>query len=370
MARCLIGCGSNLGKRREQLDRAVELLRFMPGVTFLAASRYRETAPVGGPPGQAAFLNGACLIETELSPHAVLEMLAAVENTLHRDRHDRWGERTIDLDLLLYGDLMLESAELTVPHPRMATRRFVLEPSAEIAAEFTYPPAGCTVGELLDNISATHPLIAVVGVPGSGAPEIAAAVADAVMGRVIHAPSPLPLPARDEAGLPAAAAAARWRRTLAEWAEPLVRDGWDDDPHPVIADYWIDELVLAATDDLAAAELAGFEADFIRLAAGIVTPQVAIMLRADEAALAERIAFRGRRADAHTNVFGDLATRVATVSEADRAAALVRFQDRLARRLCRPGDRDPRSPKAVITIDAGDLGQAVAEATAAVEAML
>ncbi|MCE9629464.1 MAG: 2-amino-4-hydroxy-6-hydroxymethyldihydropteridine diphosphokinase [Planctomycetia bacterium] len=370
MARCLIGCGSNLGKRREQLDRAVELLRFMPGVTFLAASRYRETRPVGGPAGQSAFLNGACLIETELTPHAVLEMLAAVENTLHRERHERWGERTIDLDLLLYGDLVLETAELTVPHPRMATRRFVLEPSAEIAAEFAYPPAGCTVGDLLDNISATHPLIAVVGVPGSGAPEVAAAVADAVMGRVIHAPTPLPLPARYDLGLPAGSAATRWSQVLAAWAEPLNRGQWDDDPHPVIADYWLDELALAAADDLRAADLAVFEADFSRLAEGIVAPQVAIMLMADRAALAERIAFRSRHAHAHTNVFGDLATQVADVSDSDRAAALVMFQDRLARRLRCLDGRGPRSPKAVITVDAGDLGQAIAEATAAVEAML
>ena len=370
MARCLIGCGSNLGKRREQLDRALELLRFMPGVTFLAASRYRETRPVGGPAGQLAFLNGACLIETELSPHAVLEMLAAVENTLHRERHDRWGERTIDLDLLLYGDLVLETTELTVPHPRMATRRFVLEPSAEIAAELAYPPAGCTVGELLDNISATHPLIAVVGVPGSGAPEVAAAVADAVMGRVIHAPAPLPLPTRAEAGLPAGGAAMRWRKMLAAWAEPLDRASWDDDPHPVIADYWFDELALTAEDDLEPADLARFEADFTSQADGIVAPQVAIMLVADQAALTERIAFRSRHSHLHTNVFGDLAVRMADVSDCDRAAALVMFQGRLARRLRCLDGRGPRSPKAVITVDASDLGQAIAEATAAVEAML
>ena len=74
----------------------------MPGVTLQAVSRYRETTPVGGPPGQGSFLNGACLIETELPPRQVLDMLAAVENTLHRERTERWGQRTIDLDLLLY----------------------------------------------------------------------------------------------------------------------------------------------------------------------------------------------------------------------------------------------------------------------------
>ncbi|NBX29484.1 2-amino-4-hydroxy-6-hydroxymethyldihydropteridine diphosphokinase, partial [bacterium] len=125
----------------------------MPGVAIVAVSRFRETRAVGGPPGQDAYLNGACLIETELPPEDVLGMLAAVENTLHRERLERWGERTIDLDLLLYDDLVVESDALTVPHPRMVTRRFVLEPSAEIAADLSVPTAACTVGDLLDNIS-------------------------------------------------------------------------------------------------------------------------------------------------------------------------------------------------------------------------
>ena len=365
MARCLIGCGSNLGRRREQLDRALELLRFMPGVTFLAASRYRETRPIGGPSGQEAFLNGACLIETDLSPRAVLDMLSAVENTLHRERHERWAARTVDLDLLLYGDLVVETDGLTVPHPRMATRRFVLEPSAEIAADLAYPPAGCTVGELLDNISVSHPLVSVVGVPGSGAPEIAAAVADAVMGRVIHAPTCLPIPTGDPAG-----AGDRWRTTLSAWTKPLVREAWDDDPHPAIADYWIDELAAAAADDLADDELEAFRAEVDRSAAATVAPQVAILLLADEAALAERIAFRGRRAHVHTNIFGDLADSVPLLSADGRVAALAGLQDRLARRLRCPADRCPHAPKAVITVAAGDLASAIAEATAAVEAML
>ncbi|NDC64536.1 MAG: 2-amino-4-hydroxy-6-hydroxymethyldihydropteridine diphosphokinase, partial [Planctomycetia bacterium] len=100
MARCLVGCGSNLGSRREQLDRAVELLRFMPGVSVQAVSRYRETRPVGGPAGQEAYLNGACLIETDLAPHELLDALGAVEQTLLRHRSERWAARTIDLDLL------------------------------------------------------------------------------------------------------------------------------------------------------------------------------------------------------------------------------------------------------------------------------
>ncbi|MFM8733640.1 MAG: 2-amino-4-hydroxy-6-hydroxymethyldihydropteridine diphosphokinase [Pirellulales bacterium] len=333
MARCLIGCGSNLGERREQLDLALELLRFMPGVTFLAASRYRETPPVGGPSGQGTFLNGACLIETDLSPHAVLTMLTAVENTLHRERHTRWGERTIDLDLLLYGDLVVESDDLVVPHPRMATRRFVLEPSAEIAADLPYPLATCTVGDLLDNISVRLPLVSIVGVPGSGADRVAAAVADAVMGHVIHAPQD---PPADAAGI------AAWRRVLASWSAPLAREAWHDDVHPVaVADYWLDALGAIATERLPADEASAFHHDLATAAAETTAPRVAIQLVEPRDALAAR----------------------------DPSGELERLQERLSRRLRCPGERDPRCPKAVIAVDARDPARAVAEATAAVEAM-
>jgi 2-amino-4-hydroxy-6-hydroxymethyldihydropteridine diphosphokinase len=357
MARCLIGCGSNLGRRREQLDRAVELLRFMPGVRVLAVSRYRETRPVGGPTGQNPFLNGACLLDTDLEPHDVLGMLAAVENTLHRERTVRWGERTIDLDLLLYDDLVIDDDSLTVPHPRMTTRRFVLEPAVEIAAELPHPLAGCSLRALLDNISAPHPLVAVVGVPGSGAPEVAAAVADALMARPIHAPHPLPL---------AAAGPQAWRETVAAWTRPLAAADWTADPHGTVIDFWLDVIPAAACGRLAAADAARLEADLARAAAVVPAPQVAILLVATADALEERITFRGRQSAPHTDLFADLAATTATLAPPPAsAAALVELQERLVRRL-----RGPRAPKAVVAIDADDLGRATAEATAAVEAMI
>jgi len=362
MARCLIGCCSNRGQRREQLDRALELLRFMPGVAVRAVSRYRETRPVGGPAGQSAFLNGACLIETDLPARDVLDMLAAVENTLHRERRDRWAERTIDLDLLLYEDLVVETSDLTVPHPRMATRRFVLEPAAEIAADLPYPPAGCTVGDLLENIQTSHPLVAIVGVPGSGAAEVAATVADAVMARVIHARAPLPFTASG-----ARAPIDRWRKTLASWTEPLAGDRWHDDRHGTIVDYWCGALAVAADDALEDDDRVRFRAEMEAAAAATVAPTVAILLVADAATFADRIVFRARRSGDHSDIFGDLP---AAVPPGEAAAALVRLQERLERRLRCPTHRCPRAPKAVVTVDAGDLARATDEATAAVEAML
>lgn len=366
MARCLIGCGSNRGSRREYLDRAIELLRFMPGVAVQAVSRFRETSPIGGPPGQSSYLNGACLIDTDLTPWDVLAMLAAVEKTLHRERTERWGSRTIDLDLLLYDDAVIDTPELVVPHPRMATRRFVLEPAVEIAGELPFPSAGCTVRDLLDNITTASPLVAVVGIPGSGAPEVASTIADAVMGRVLHASAALPV----ADGGPRASLD-RWRQTLAAWSKPLDRGRWSDVAVPSIADYWCDGLVVAASDQLDVDEFDRFRAEADTVVAGCVAPQVAIALVVDQASLEERIAFRARRSRDHTNVFADLAPAAVVCDRpAESVAELLRLQDRLLRRLRSAGDRGPRLPKAVITVQSGDLCRAAAEATAAVEAML
>jgi 2-amino-4-hydroxy-6-hydroxymethyldihydropteridine diphosphokinase len=364
MARCLIGCGSNLGRRREQLDRAIELLRFMPGVAVQAVSRYRETAAVGGPPGQDAFLNAACLLETTLPPAAVLEMLAAVENTLDRHREERWGPRTIDLDLLLYDDVVLDAPELTLPHPRMATRRFVLEPAAEIAAGFAYPPARCTVGDLLANIDAAHPFVTIVGVPGSGAAEVAATVADATVARLIRGSVGWPMVEDGPAATPAA-----WRRTLEAWSDPLLGAAWDDEPHVTVADYWCGSLAPAAAGLLAAADAASFTTTATAAVAALRVPTVTILLRVDAAALEERAAFRARHAQGHSDVFADLApAAVLCDRRAPPIADLLAAQERITAALL-SGDGGHR-PLAVVVVDATDLARAADEAIAAVEAML
>lgn len=360
----------------------------MPGVELLAVSRFRETRPIGGPGLQGAFLNGACLIETDLPPGDLLGALFAVENTLDRSREERWGPRTIDLDLLLYDELVFESPGLTLPHPRMATRRFVLEPCAEIAGELRYPPTGCTVRDLLDNISVPHPLVAVVGIPGSGAAEVAAAIADATLTRLIRAPLPLPL-ARgrgesmaDDRPVVACAAASStsrepdeqdWLDVVRAWQQPLTQARWDEDPAGTVCDYWLD-AAWAAADHVLPARLGGaFAASYERLAAETVPPHVAIFLQIDATELRERLAFR-RRSSAHSDVFADLDAAIGSdggLPDDDEAVdRLIRFQDRLEQRLCCPTQRCPRAPKAVITIAGHDLSQATVDATAAVEAML
>jgi 2-amino-4-hydroxy-6-hydroxymethyldihydropteridine diphosphokinase len=133
VTRAYVGLGANLGEREQTLRRAVDLLGAEQGIEVVAVSSFRETEPVGYL-DQPAFLNGACAVETELGPRELLDRLLAVERELGRRRATgpRWGPRTIDLDLLLYGDVTVDEPGLTVPHPRLAERPFALEPLLEL----------------------------------------------------------------------------------------------------------------------------------------------------------------------------------------------------------------------------------------------
>jgi 2-amino-4-hydroxy-6-hydroxymethyldihydropteridine diphosphokinase len=143
-----IGLGANLGDREATLRRAVELLDAEEGVEVVAVSTLRDTEPVGFF-DQPRFLNGAAAVETELAPRELLERLLAVERALGRDRTGpRFGPRTVDLDLLVYGGRVVDEPGLTVPHPRLAERRFALEPLAELDPELAFPD-GRLVSDLL-----------------------------------------------------------------------------------------------------------------------------------------------------------------------------------------------------------------------------
>jgi 2-amino-4-hydroxy-6-hydroxymethyldihydropteridine diphosphokinase len=145
VTRAYVGVGANLGDREATIRAAIDAL---PDV--VAASSLRETDPVGVVE-QPRFLNGAVLLETELAPRALLDRLLDIERRLGRERRERWGPRTIDLDLLLYGDGMVEEPGLTVPHPRLHERRFALEPLAELDPELVVPGRG-RVRDLLSGL--------------------------------------------------------------------------------------------------------------------------------------------------------------------------------------------------------------------------
>jgi 2-amino-4-hydroxy-6-hydroxymethyldihydropteridine diphosphokinase len=129
-----IGLGSNLGERKENITRAITLLRGNPQVTIKVISSLIESEPQGGPP-QENYLNGVIEIETSLSAQNLLVVLMDVEARLGRVRGVKNAPRTIDLDILLYGEERINEGELIIPHPRMGERRFVMEPLAEIAPQ-------------------------------------------------------------------------------------------------------------------------------------------------------------------------------------------------------------------------------------------
>ena len=141
MTTAYVGLGANLGSREETLRRAVELVGEADGVEVVALSQLRETEPVGVV-DQPPFLNGAVAVETTLEPRELLDLLLGIERSLGRVREERWGPRTVDLDLLVYGDDVVDEPGLRVPHPHLHERRFALEPLVELAPELDVPGRG------------------------------------------------------------------------------------------------------------------------------------------------------------------------------------------------------------------------------------
>jgi 2-amino-4-hydroxy-6-hydroxymethyldihydropteridine diphosphokinase len=159
LAKASVACialGSNLGDRRGMLAGAIAALAGTGGVVVQRVSSFHETEPVGGPPGQGLFLNAAAVLETTLDPFALLHVLQEIEERFGRARTVHWGERTLDLDLLLFGDQIVDTPELTIPQPRMAVRRFVLAPLAEIAPEAVDPVTRRTIVDLLADLEASQ----------------------------------------------------------------------------------------------------------------------------------------------------------------------------------------------------------------------
>ena len=157
MTRVYLALGSNMGDREELIARAVRAVGELTGTHCLARSALIETDPIGPGP-QGKYLNGVLAIETTLPPRELLRALLGIESALGRDRakSERWGPRTIDLDILLYGDLELNEPGLTLPHPRLAQRRFVLAPLAELAPELVVPGLGVSVRDLLSKLDASE----------------------------------------------------------------------------------------------------------------------------------------------------------------------------------------------------------------------
>lgn len=155
MARAFLGLGSNLGDRQSELDAAIRLLAQHSGITVVAVAKYIETLPVGVTE-QGLFLNTVVEVSTELAPYELLSFAEDIMRQAKRVRRLRFGPRTLDVDILLYDDLLIDSPTLTIPHPRLREREFVLAPLVEIAPDLLVPPDHTPVRLLLCALRGTE----------------------------------------------------------------------------------------------------------------------------------------------------------------------------------------------------------------------
>jgi 2-amino-4-hydroxy-6-hydroxymethyldihydropteridine diphosphokinase len=162
-AQCLISFGSNLGHRDSLIAEAARMIAASDRVAGLRTSRLFETPPIGGPEGQEPFLNAVAALETSGSARQILELLQQIEQQLGRQRRRRWDARSIDLDVVLHGELVGGGTGLIVPHPRYTARQFVLKPACDVAAHYRDPRFGWTLEQLANHLDGGVPSLALVG---------------------------------------------------------------------------------------------------------------------------------------------------------------------------------------------------------------
>lgn len=144
-----VALGANLGDRESNLRAALSLLE-EGDISIARVSSFIENPAVGGPPDSPPFVNAVAEVRTTLSPQRLLDRLLEIERQLGRQRREKWGPRSIDLDLILYGDRIIQTPTLTIPHPRMHERRFVLQPLAELAPHLVHPVLKQQIAQMLN----------------------------------------------------------------------------------------------------------------------------------------------------------------------------------------------------------------------------
>jgi 2-amino-4-hydroxy-6-hydroxymethyldihydropteridine diphosphokinase len=299
MATALIALGSNVGDRHLMLDRAKKMLAAWPGVRLLAVSSAFATRPIGGPTGQTEFLNAAVCCETSLEPRELLSALKQIERFLGRLQHaPRWSPRSIDLDLLLFDRQTIDSDELTVPHPRMAYRRFVVEPAAEIAPEMAHPTIGWTLAELRDHLRHAAPYVAIAGAAGAGKSQLAADAAQSAAAQWLCDPAAEALAAsKNNLAGPSLETEIDFLRLrtvqLAQWEEiwGTDRPAQDGDGtsdavgrrnaiSAAVGDYWFDQALAYAESMLSGESFNSFHRLWQAAAEKVTRPKLLVLLDA------------------------------------------------------------------------------------------
>ena len=301
MPRCLIGLGSNLGNRREIVEESLAKLRRSPRIRVIGVSSFRETAAIGGPADQPPYLNAAALLDSSLHPQALLALLQQIETETGRLRRETWGPRTLDLDLLLYGELVLSTPTLVLPHPRMAWRRFVLEPAAEVAGQMRHPLIGWTVAGLLEHLNTAVPYVAVAGPIAAGKTQLARLLCDKTSARLISE-------SLDEKSLeifyadPAGHAWTMELEFLHKRTDLLAVDlaAWSE-RRPAVSDFWFDQSPAFARAWLSESQRPAFFELWQEARQKVVQPKLIVLLDAPAETLMERIRRRSRRGEQYLN---------------------------------------------------------------------
>jgi 2-amino-4-hydroxy-6-hydroxymethyldihydropteridine diphosphokinase len=266
MPHALIGLGSNLGDRADILDAALSQLANHPGIQLIAKSRWHHTAPVGGPAGQGEFLNGAAHLETTLSPENLLRELLAIERSLGRERTVRWSARPIDLDLLLYDRLVVDSPPLQIPHPRMSFRRFVLAPAVEIAPQMAHPANQWTIDQLWNHLNTAANYVALTGGSTGLRRELVKKLSDNIGIRHVSHPASTTVRSRDNA------------LELCRRGAQALHGAIDSDKNTwTVSEFWFDALPDAW--GLSTAEAVRFNRcpEFVKLRSTVAKPKLLLL---------------------------------------------------------------------------------------------